>query len=126
MVRFFYINNKSKTDDQFLFCVIVRLTKPCPPLVCVITTMNMTISDEEFYCYEIKKCANEDTGPSRGVGGRGRLLCSVVSGILRVSGSSRHSLVTSLLQPAKQTRRRWWCSVVPSMAKLALFWKTGR
>ena len=43
----------------------------------------------------------------------------VVSGILRVSGSSRHSPVTSQLQPAKQTRRRRWCSVVPPMAKLA-------
>ena len=51
---------------------------------------------------------------------------SVVSGILKVSGSSGHSLVTSQLQPAKQTRRRWWCIVTPPMAKLALFWKIER
>ena len=45
----------------------------------------------------------------------------VVSGILRVSGSSRHSPITSRLQPAKQIRRQRWCSVVPPMAKLAFF-----
>ena len=45
----------------------------------------------------------------------------VVSKILRVGGSSRHSPVTSRLQPAKQTRRRRWCSVIPPMAKLAFF-----
>ena len=45
----------------------------------------------------------------------------VVFGNLRVNGSSRYSLVTSRLKPAKQTRRRWWCSVVPLMAKLAFF-----
>ena len=43
----------------------------------------------------------------------------VVSEILRVSGSSGHSLVTSRLQPAKKIRRRQWCSVVPSMEKLS-------
>ena len=47
----------------------------------------------------------------------------VVSEILRVSGSSGHSPVTSRLQPSKQTRRRRWCSVAPPMAKLAFFWK---
>ena len=48
----------------------------------------------------------------------------VVSGILRVSGSSGHSLVTSRLQHAKQTRRRRWYSVVPLIEKLSFFWKT--
>ena len=43
----------------------------------------------------------------------------IVSGILKFSESSRHSLVTSRLQPAKQIRRQRWCSVAPSMAKLA-------
>ena len=34
MVRFLvYINNKSKIDGRFLFCAMVRLTEPCPPLV---------------------------------------------------------------------------------------------
>ena len=50
----------------------------------------------------------------------------VVFGILRVSGSPRHSPVASRLQPAKQTRRRWWCSVISPMAKLALFGKLKR
>ena len=45
----------------------------------------------------------------------------VVSRILRVSGSSGHSPVTSRLQPAKQTRRRRWCSVVPPLEKLVFF-----
>ena len=31
---------------------------------------------------------------------------------------------TSWLQPAKQIRRRRWCSIVPPMAKLFFFWKT--
>ena len=47
----------------------------------------------------------------------------VVSRILKVSGSPGHSPVTSRLQPAKQTRRRRWYSVVPPMEKLALFGK---
>ena len=34
MVKLFVnINNKSKTDDRFLFCVMVQLTKSCSPLV---------------------------------------------------------------------------------------------
>ena len=45
----------------------------------------------------------------------------VVFRILRVSGSSEHSPVTSRLQPIKQTRRRQWCSIVPPMAKLDFF-----
>ena len=45
----------------------------------------------------------------------------VVFRILRVSGSSGHSPVTSRLQPTKQTRRRWWCSVIPLMTKLVFF-----
>ena len=50
----------------------------------------------------------------------------VVFGILGVNGLSGYSPVTSLLQPAKQTRRRLWCSVVPPMAKLAFFGKLER
>ena len=48
----------------------------------------------------------------------------VVSEILRVNESLGHSPITNRLQPAKQTRRRRWCYVVPVMAKLALFWET--
>ena len=48
----------------------------------------------------------------------------IVSRILRVSGSPGHSPVTSRLKPARQTRRRRWCSVVPPMAKLGFFRKT--
>ena len=33
MIRIFvYINNKSKTDDQYLFCATIQLTEPYPPL----------------------------------------------------------------------------------------------
>ena len=50
----------------------------------------------------------------------------VVFGILRVNGSPRHSPVTNRQQPAKQTRRRRWCSVVSPMAKLSHFGKLER
>ena len=31
-----YMNNKPKTDSRFTFNGIVRLTEPCPSLVCII------------------------------------------------------------------------------------------
>ena len=52
------------------------------------------------------------------------IISSVVSGILRISGSSGHSSVTSQLQPAKTNKKTTVVFHRPSDGKVSFFWKT--